>query len=316
MSTWQPFYEPSVSNLWQGRHDSSRYYQQVSCQSLNESIPKNAIVMLGFCSDEGVKRNHGRVGAYEGPNCFRQQLANMAIHNTKLPLVDIGNLLGRPDLEASQAALGEVVRTLKQNNNLPIVIGGGHETAWGHFQGLIDNSLDDDLAIINFDAHFDLRKEDKSTSGTPFLQMSELCAQKGKPFQYYCFGIQPQANTSALFETAQRLNVAYKLAQEIVSNEQLIMDSVKSIINKHKAIYVTICLDVFNLAYAPGVSATTPQGLSPWHVIPSIIKLAQSNKVIALDIVELAPRLDIDNHTAKLAATLISYFIDNLTEIP
>ena len=53
-----------------------------------------------------------------------------------------------------------------------IVIGGGHETAWGHFQGLAHPNKD--IAILNFDAHFDLRpliNGQLGSSGTPFRQI-------------------------------------------------------------------------------------------------------------------------------------------------
>ena len=37
-------------------------------------------VLLGFASDEGVRRNQGRVGAAEGPQKLREMLASMAVH--------------------------------------------------------------------------------------------------------------------------------------------------------------------------------------------------------------------------------------------
>ena len=69
--------------------------------------------------------------------------------------------------------------------------------------------------------------------------------------------------------------------------------------------YLSLSLDVFSPAFAPGVSSIQPLGLNPWHVIPLLRQAAASGKVVSYDIVEHAPRYDIDHRTAKLAATLI-----------
>ena len=74
-------FEPMKPGLWQGREDSHepgdsrRWHHQV--QPLDpESAP--GVVLMGLCSDEGVRRNQGRVGAKGGPNAIRQALANQA----------------------------------------------------------------------------------------------------------------------------------------------------------------------------------------------------------------------------------------------
>ena len=40
-----------------------------------EPVPPNAITLVGFASDTGVARNHGRVGAATGPTAIREALA-------------------------------------------------------------------------------------------------------------------------------------------------------------------------------------------------------------------------------------------------
>ena len=90
---------------------------------------------------------------------------------------DAGNIVcADGDLETSQLALGEVVTILLENGIKPIVIGGGHELAWGHYQGIADAFPQKNLGIINFDAHFDMRPllaYDQGSSGTPFLQIAK-----------------------------------------------------------------------------------------------------------------------------------------------
>ena len=317
MSTWKRFYQPPNSAVWQGRADeeNSRYFQKVVPLDLtNTPWPslKHSLALLGFCSDEGISRNQGRVGASQGPSAFRSQLAKYATHNAIPNLFDVGDITVEKDLEASQQALAEVVHQLLAHQAMPLVMGGGHETAFGHLQGFIHQPWCQDLAIINFDAHFDLRPSKHSTSGSPFRQFKNLCDDKKIPFHYYCFGIQPQSNTPGLFATAKEYDVHYRTVEEIYNQPSLLLEDIKGIIGQHQALYLTVCLDVFDSAFAPGVSAPSAQGLQPWHVIPLLNEIAQSGKLKAMDIVELSPPLDSHHRTAQLSATLASYVIENL----
>lgn len=309
MKTWQKHYQPPNPSLWEGRTDPVRMHQCITCQSLEDIDQTPAVAILGFCSDEGVRRNHGRQGAKAGPDAFRQALAPLATRQHQ-PIIDVGNIVADQDLEAAQKALGDAVSWLIQHQKWPLVIGGGHETAWGHFQGLGQQPFAADIAIVNLDAHFDLRREQQSTSGTPFLQISEWCQSHDLPFQYYCYGIQPQANTQILFETANALKVEFKTAQEVMVTG--LQSEIEKILQTHKSIYLTVCLDVFSAAFAPGVSAMSPVGLSPSDVFPVLQQLSASQQVVAMDIVELAPNLDKDNMTAKLAAILFHQFYEHI----
>jgi formiminoglutamase len=59
-----------------------------------------------------------------------------------------------------------------------LVFGGGHETAWAHGRGVLDAFPNERVAIINLDAHLDLRKAERATSGTPFRQLAHYCAEQ------------------------------------------------------------------------------------------------------------------------------------------
>ncbi|MES2503947.1 MAG: formimidoylglutamase [Myxococcota bacterium] len=260
--------------------------------------------LIGFACDEGVRRNNGRVGAASGPDAFREALTKIQVtHN------DYGNIYcADQNLEDAQYQLGRQVTEILRNDETPIVIGGGHETAWGTFQG-ISNYLGDanNCGIINFDAHFDLRPlldGCLGTSGTPFTQIAAERAQKNLTFDYLVLGIQPYGNADFLFEAAAKLNVAYVLAENLSQEASI---QIEAFLAKHEQIYLSICLDVFAEAFAPGVSAPQALGLLPHAVLPLLKQIRDSGKVIAIDIVELAPPYDRQNTTAKLAATLAAY---------
>lgn len=314
-------YQPADPNQWQGRIEEKahqRLFQQIECidfqnQSLT-SLKPNAFGLIGFCCDEGVKRNQGRVGAQAGPITLRKSLANLPIHQEEFTCYDLGNILCQTeDLEASQGALAQVINEMLQNHMTPIVLGGGHETAWGHYQGIAHYLGQQPLSICNFDAHFDLRDllpENKGSSGTPFWQIYLDSQQHKKPFNYHCYGIQQDANMPYLFDRAEALNVHYIYADDFHWSDGTTIDkNMTTLLKSSDKIYLTICLDVFAACFAPGVSANQPLGLYPSHVVPLIRQLAQSGKVISFDVVELCPRLDRDNITAKLGAVLIAEFM-------
>jgi len=308
------FYDSSFDkSLWTGRPDAfdqEYIYQIIEPIDLAHLKPdiKPGYALLGFQSDIGIQRNFGNIGASYGPIEFRKALAKMAIQEQPL-IYDGGNVspVGN-QLERAQKILGELVKTILDHRLFPIVIGGGHETAWGHFQGIHAHFLDQDIAILNFDAHFDLRHSPQSTSGTPFRQIQQHLKENKQSFYYYCVGIQPHANTQSLFNYSKAHHVKYLLAQDIHENPSS-MHFIQDIIARHERIYVSICLDVFAASVAPGVSAPQPLGIFPDYVIRALNILKASQKVVALDIVELSPKYDIQQHTAKLAAALIHSFL-------
>ncbi|MCF6775630.1 formimidoylglutamase [Thiotrichales bacterium 19X7-9] len=302
-------------SLWQGRSDITKYeyiYQIVQQLSIDQLKPTSGFGLIGFASDEGIRRNLGRVGAKEGPDALRRALASIALKK-EISLYDLGDVLCLDgDLERAQSQLAASVKSIIENGLMPVVLGGGHETAWGHFLG-IDQAYTskEEIAIINFDAHLDLRAliDNKyASSGTPFYQISEYLKSMDRPFHYYCAGVQPFANTKTLFDYANDHQVNIYLAEEINQNPYN-LGFIKNIIQKHNKIYVSVCLDVFQAAIAPGVSAPQALGIHLNYVLEALKLLAQSNAVVGIDIVELSPRYDIDCQSAKLAASLLSTFL-------
>lgn len=317
MTTWNKHYIPPSKAVWQGRADSppsSCYFQIMQMLNLldHKTIEnkKPMFALLGFKSDEGIRRNQGRLGAVEGPVSLRQALGKLPIQHHNFDCFDAGNIVcTEGNLEGAQHALGEVIAILLEEKFIPIVLGGGHEVAWGHYQGIATAHPTKNLGIINFDAHLDMRNllpDGKGTSGTPFLQIAESHEKTHRRFDYNCIGIQHSGNVRQLFETAKKYHTHIIFADEIHENQtQKCFDFIERVVDENEIVYTSIDLDVFSAAFAPGVSALQPLGLWPWHVIPLVRQLAASGKNITYDIAELSPRYDIDLRTAKLAANII-----------
>jgi len=299
-------------DIWSGRTDhtenrsSFRYHQIIESVDI-EVIPQSpdTCAIIGFESEEGVHRNKGQLGAAKAPNALRSELAKLP---WKFPdskrLVDVGNIqYTDTNLEKAQQQLGNTVAKALQKKMTPIILGGGHETTYGHYLGVRKSiGKNKSLGIINIDAHFDLRSYDEQpSSGTMFKQILE---QDNKS-SYFVVGIQRYGNTQELFDTADMLGVKYEYEENmhIGTLEKLISD-LEQFISQHDYIFLTLCADVLNAAFAPGVSAPSPFGLEP-SVVRSIIRTVTSHeKTLSFDISEVNPVLDENNRTVKLGAYL------------
>lgn len=324
---WEARYLPPDPTVWQGRTDipaDSCFYQHVRPLNLLSQQPEKiapiTFALVGFKCDEGVQRDLGRTGAFEGPTAIRQRLAKLSILKTNVSCYDVGNIVCTDhDLEASQEALAEVIAILLKQNIRPIVIGGGHEVAWGHYQGIAKAYPSQKrLGIINFDAHFDMHPMQPTHRGsatTAFTQIAEAHEASQRHFDYNCIGIQPAGNIRLSFDTAKKHNVKLILADEMHQGlQEKCFDFVDRVIDQNDIIYMSLSLDVFSPAFAPGVGTIQPLGLNPWHVIPLLRQAAASTKMVSYDIAEHLPRYDIDHRTAKLAATLIHEIIHHHIE--
>ena len=171
------------------------------------------------------------------------------------------------------------------------------------------------LGIINFDAHFDLRQPEAQgpTSGTGFWQMAEDRKAAGLPFHYLALGIQQNSNTRHLFDTADALGAEYLPASLFQPKyHDRLIGAIEAFIRRNDKIYLTTCLDVFAAPYAPGVSATAYNGLVPDALFLDCFRtVLRSGKLAGADIAELNPSLDPDNRTAKLAASLVFEIVMN-----
>lgn len=262
--------------------------------------------IIGFASDEGVRRNKGRTGAAAAPAAVRKALGPLAFHLDRA-VCDAGDVaVAGEALEEGQARLGGAVAALLDAGHLTVVLGGGHETAYASYLGVSAAEAvqrGQRLGVLNLDAHFDLRDEPTPSSGTPFLQMARAEAAAGRDFRYAVVGISEANNTRTLFDTAGRLGVRYLLDEDCAPDR--VQEFVASFLAEIDVLYLTIDLDVLPAAVAPGVSAPAAYGV-PLPVVSAVCRqVAASGKLLHCDVAELNPEFDIDNRTARVAARLV-----------
>jgi formiminoglutamase len=307
---------------WTGRFDGDstehhRWWQAVTpygraddgVEGAGPATPEAArpAVILGFASDEGVRRNKGRTGAAAAPAAIRAALGPLAFHLDRA-VSDAGDIVVADGaLESGQARAGHAIGAMLDAGRLTVVLGGGHETAYASYLGVAASAAVRDgrrLGILNLDAHFDLRDEPQPSSGTPFLQMAEAEAAAAREFRYAVVGISEPNNTRALFNTAERLGVRYLLDEDCTAER--VRAFVAEFLAGVDVLYLTIDLDVLPAAVAPGVSAPAAYGVPLPVISEACRQVAESGKLLHLDVAELNPDFDIDGRTARVAARLVN----------
>ncbi|OZI49702.1 formimidoylglutamase [Bordetella genomosp. 4] len=299
--------------IWRARDDShergdTRRLAHVAT-AIETGIQEDDPVLIGFACDAGVARNQGRLGAAQAPQSIRRMLAGLPAHDYKR-LVDAGDVVCDGDqLEAAQDQLAARIAQVLSAGARPLVLGGGHEVAWGSFQGLrrwLDSIGDTQpVLVLNLDAHFDLRTGRPGSSGTPFDQIAEYCEAHGHAWQYACYGVSRLGNTAALYSRAAEIGALW--IEDHAMQERHIaqrLADLDALLARAGHVYLTIDIDVLPAAVAPGVSAPAAYGV-PLTVIEEIaLKVKQSGKLRLADLAECNPDYDIDHRTSKVAARL------------
>ncbi|STZ76457.1 Formimidoylglutamase [Bergeriella denitrificans] len=295
--------------LWNGRIDAAegagglRWHQVIQTYDGSQKL-----ALIGFACDAGVARNQGRIGAAQGPDALRKALANLPVCGG-MP-ADAGNI-GCDDghLEHAQACYTEALLSMLRNGTLPLGIGGGHEIARAAGRALYQAYPDAVIGIINIDPHLDLRLDNQASSGTPFRELAEDCAQAGRPFHYLCLGASRFANTRALFERAQQLQADIVYDTELLEQPlSATAESIRKFCAKTDLIYLTVDSDC--IAGNPAVSAPAALGL-PLHIVEFIVReVFASGKVRLADIAEYNPVYDRDHQGARMVARLFAVMAD------
>ncbi len=203
------------------------------------------------------------------------------------------NLNDRGDLALNEtpdddARIREAIDLSLLAGAIPISLGGDHSITYPIIQALA--ARHGRLDILHFDAHPDLYDElagDRRSHASPFARIME------------------EGLASRLVQIGVRtLNTHQRKQAERFGVEQLEMrDLACAGLRFERPLYISIDLDGFDPAYAPGVSHYEPGGLTPRYVIDLLLDL--DAPLLGGDVVELNPDRDINGVTAVLAAKLV-----------
>ncbi len=302
-----------------------------------------AVAIIGVPQHIGVERNGGRPGAAGAPLAIRNALYRMAtsaivdvMQDHRLVVIDMG------DIEVEGRTLEEihdqqctVVHACMTSGMVPLVLGGGHDVAWPTIDAL--NTIGASYGVINIDAHADVRAMKESLpsnqsrtnavnsgttdgspyahSGSPFRQMLEAPASTLADGAFVEFGLQPHAVSAAHLEYIDSKGMDFMMLDDIrTAGVAQAWSMAQRRASKGEALYVSLDMDAFASAYAPGVSAPSADGFVP-HEIATCLRMAGAEPTLrAFDVVEVNPVYDVDGRTSKLAATMIMHLLSGIAQ--
>ena len=281
-------------------------------------------VIVGCPQHIGIERNSGRPGAAAAPDAIRSALHRMAtsaievpIRDGRLSVSDAGDIdTNGKTLEQIHDELHDVVENLIATGHFPIVLGGGHDCAWPTICAY--EEIGEPYGLINIDAHADVRPlkdEIKAHSGSPFRQMLDASSSFLAKGAFVEFGLQHVAVAKDHLDYLRSHDATILMLDEIRS------DGVHSAWSRAIAasaapgrFHITLDMDGFASAFAPGVSAPSTNGFTPWDIAPLLRMAASSPSLTSFDVVEVSPPFDQDGRTAKLAASMIMEVLAGLAE--
>jgi formiminoglutamase len=317
---WFTRLEPALPGDTTCRPDDPRLAEVIEIWNGNLSaLTPGRGVILGFPQDEGVRRNNGRPGAAEAPSQIRQWLYRLTpgptgVSLTDRPPLDIGNIRIQGSLEDSQLELGLILTEILKTAAVPIVLGGGHETAYGHYLGYVGANLP--VGVVNLDSHLDVRPrvDGRGHSGSPFREAMEhpTVALPGK--RYSCLGAQPYSVSRQHYEFVRKeggvIHWCDTVRDTLVDVFQRELDRLS---RAGLRVYVTLDADVVAAADVPGVSAPNIAGLSGVQLLSCARAAGYSPQVASFDLVEINPALDHDQRSSRWAALAVWNFLTGLT---
>lgn len=301
-----------------------------ACELLGTVVePSTLLVVVGFPCDAGVRRNGGRPGAAEAPAAIRAAFHRLSpdprdegrMTSLLRRCVDLGDLEVEEDLDVSQARLARAIAPHLRAGRIVVVLGGGHETSFGTFLGHVEAGRS--VAIVNLDAHPDVRpplvEGDRRLghSGSPFREAIEHPSRRCRG--YAVAGLQPAAVSAAQLAWLREHGGEAVFIDEIESRggdalSSLGLDDAPR--EQTAQIMASLDLDAVDASAAPGVSAPSVGGFSVSAWLEAAERLGRDGRVRSLDLVELAPPLDPDGRTARLAAHTLWRFLRGVSRRP
>jgi formiminoglutamase len=319
-----------VAALVNKREGEIRFGERVSTIATIEEINTNSarFALLGIPEDIGVRANMGKPGTANAWNAALTTLLNTQANtytNAHQLLV-----LGEIDCDAEMLAAGEldpsstsylkelgplvneidakvssIVRTIVAAGKIPILIGGGHNNAFGNIKGSAV-ALDKAINVINFDAHTDFRPLEHRHSGNGF----SYAMHQGLMNKYAIFGLHKNYTSQEVYDRMANANdkIAIHFFEDIAIEQKLSFhDAVTAAAAFVNTQPYGVELDVDAICNFPS-SARTPSGFTMNQARQFLQSLTKNKNLTYVHICEATVGVDGDAHfnVGKALAYLIT----------
>ena len=284
--------------------------------------------IIGIPEDIGVKANLGRPGTATAWQSFLNSFLN--IQHNRFCKGSWTTIVGHLDFEQEMAEARNLDTTSKEDRKrlcelvscidkevshtitkivnagkIPIIIGGGHNNAYGNIKG-VALAKGKHINVINFDAHSDFRPLEGRHSGNGFSYAFE----EGFLKNYFIFGLHENYTSKTIFADikANADRVKYNTYEQIRIRKEKSFDTELITAQKHidyNYYGIEIDLDAVPMIAS---SAITPTGFSAERLRQFIHFFGKSRNASYLHICEGAPSLDFEQNS-HLVGKLIAYLV-------
>ena len=219
-------------------------------------------------------------------------------------IVDIGDAdIIHTDTIKSHKNIEKGVRSILKAGALPVVLGGDHSVNIPCVNAFSNSGP---IHILQIDAHLDFVDERhgvKYGHGNPMRR----AAEKNYVTGLTQVGIRNVSSTSKEgYEDAKAMN------SDILSVRQTRKIGPKNLVGripKDSNVYVTIDIDAFCPSIASGTGTPSHGGFLYYEILEILQHLSKQNKVVGIDLVEVAPDYDHSGSTTILAAQILLNFL-------
>jgi agmatinase len=222
-------------------------------------------------------------------------------------IVDIGDAdIVHTDTINSHKNIEFGVRKILAAGALPVVIGGDHSVNIPCINAFSDFG---DIHVLQIDAHLDFVDERHGVRfghGNPMRRAAEKEYVKGLSQ----FGIRNVSSTAK-----EGYDDARSRGSDILSVRQirkLGSDAVAARVPADVDIYLSIDIDGFDPSIAPGTGTPSHGGFQYYEVLELIAIIAKRQRIVGIDLVEVAPDYDPSGSTTTLAAQLLLNIIGRI----
>ncbi len=206
-----------------------------------------------------------------------------------LKLFDYGNLeVPFGDKKTALRMIQEKTQEIIDANKIPVMIGGEHLVSLGPVKAL--SKKYEDLHIIHFDAHTDLRNDYLGEALSHATVLRRIYDQVGDGrLNQFCI----RSGLKEEFEWAKEHSHLEKFTYNTLE------ERVELLVNK--PVYITIDLDVLDPSVFPGTGTPEPGGIDFHDMMKIISILSRLENVVGLDVVELSPKFDASGVSTAVA---------------
>ncbi|RJQ11883.1 MAG: agmatinase [Bacillota bacterium] len=276
--------------------------------------------IIGIPFDTGVVI---RRGCRFGPDGVRTALAmstsyepgvDVDLVSSGIKIVDFGNVDAMfTDLKETHRRVEAVITEVYKLGVTPLILGGDHSLAYPDIKALT-NVTNGNVGVIMIDGHLDLRisHHGEISSGTPFRRMlEEIPGQPVRPENFVEIGINGWHNNAFYMDYARKKGIRVISAREVHQRgiEDVVDEALTRATDGVKALFLSFDIDGLDMAAAPGTCAPNPGGLTAYQGLEAVWRICQHPLCRGIDIVEVAPPLDVLGLTSMMGAALAMHFI-------